>query len=70
MLDAPEEPQFQMINTYTGNNNNNFGQRLTEQSAALQKNPSLSADQMRMIEEKRMQALARKRKSEAGTEVV
>ena len=60
MLDAPEEPQFQMINTCL----NNAGQRLTEQSAALQKNPGLSEEQMRMMEENRKKAIERKRKTE------
>ena len=42
----------------------NVGQRLTEQSAALVKNPGLSEEQMRRMEENRRKAIERKRRTE------
>ena len=62
MLDVPEEPQFAMINTCPQKGQRSLG--LTEQSAALTKNPSLSEEQMRKMEENRRKAIERKRKSE------
>ena len=64
MLDAPEEPEFQMINTCASN----VGKRLTEQSKALAGNPGLSEEQMRMMEENRRKAIERKRRSEQAAE--
>ena len=51
-----------MINTAPQKNQRSLG--LTEQSAALMKNPSLSEEQMRKMEENRKKAIERKRKSE------
>ena len=67
MLDGPDENPIQMIDTTDqqrkGGNPFSSSQTLTQQGAALRKNPGLSDEQMRMMEENRRKAIERKRKS-------